>query len=81
MKVEVAVLGSLSLLVLRVSVDVKQHSTMSTPSTQELCEMVALGSQSLIVHMVSEDVKQHSTTVVSFSRKSSITFTKLLTIS
>ena len=38
MKVEVAVLGSPSLTVLMVSVDVKQHLTSLTFKVQELCE-------------------------------------------
>ena len=37
MKVEVTVLGSLPLISLMVSVDVKQHSTWNS-DTQELCE-------------------------------------------
>ena len=37
MKVEVAVLGSPSLIVLMVSVDVKQHLLMNTFRAQELC--------------------------------------------
>ena len=55
MKVEVAVLGSPSLTVLMVSVDVKQHSFRA----QELCEVAVLGSSSLIVLMVSVDMKHH----------------------
>ena len=55
-KVEVCALGSRSLTVLMVSVDVKQHSTVD-PRAQELCGSrgVALGSQSLIVLSVSVD--------------------------
>ena len=37
MKVEVTVLGSPSLIILMVSVDVKQHSAWNS-DTQELCE-------------------------------------------
>ena len=55
--VVVAVLGSPSLMVLMVSVGVKQHWT-----SQWQCSLVAvLGSQSLMVFMVPVDVKQHWT--------------------
>ena len=64
MKVEVAVLGSTSkLIVLMVSVDVKQHSINLRRTTELMCcvkvEAAVLGSPSLIVPMVSVDVKQH----------------------
>ena len=60
MKVEVAVLGSTSLIVLIVSVDVKQQNRL--PRAQELCESRGgrpgfLGSLSLIILMVSVDRK------------------------
>ena len=38
MKVEVAVLGSPSLIILMVSVDGKQHSTSTADRAQKLCE-------------------------------------------
>ena len=60
MKVEVAVLGSPSLMVLMVSVDVKQHWNIA--SELRSCvkvEVDVLGSPSLTVPMVSVDVKQH----------------------
>ena len=57
MKVEVvAVLGSPCLIVLTVSVDVKQHRTEFRGSVR--VEVAVLGSPSLIVLMVSVDVKQ-----------------------
>ena len=63
MKVEVAVLGSPSLTVLMVSVDVKQHQTPTALEfrAQELCEIkvAVLGSSPLIVLVVFVDVKQH----------------------
>ena len=61
MKVEVTVLGSPSLIILMVSVDVKQHSAWNS-DTQELCESRGdrPGLPSLIILMVSVDVKQHS---------------------
>ena len=55
MKVEVAVLGSPSLLVLMVSVDVKQHRTTNCVNVV----VAILGSSSVIVLVVSVDVKQH----------------------
>ena len=61
MKVEVAVLGSLSLIVLMVSVDVKQQSTSIKRPQVRSCvkvEVAVLGSLSLIVRTVSVDVKQ-----------------------
>ena len=63
MKVEVGVLGSPSLIVLMVSVDVKQH-LKENDRAQELCDSrgrCVLGSVSLIVFMVSVHVKQHLT--------------------
>ena len=62
MKVEVAVLGSLSLIVLMVSVDVKHHER--TESLSELrsgvkVEVAVLGPLSLTVLMIPVDVKQH----------------------
>ena len=58
MKVEVADLGSPSLTVLMVSVDVKQRSLCERRSCVRVEESV-LGSPSLMVLMVSVDVKQH----------------------
>ena len=62
MKVEVAVLGSMSLIVRTVSVDVKQRRTeLDLDSELTSCakvEMDVLGSPSLIVRTVSVDVKQ-----------------------
>ena len=60
MKVEVAVLGSPSLIVLMVSVGVKQH--WNTASELRRCgevEVAVLGSPSLIALTVSVDVKLH----------------------
>ena len=54
MKVEVAVLGSPSLISLMVSVDIKQHLKNRV---QELCE--SLGGRPGFPVMVSVDVKQH----------------------
>ena len=59
MKVEVAALGSPSLISLMVSVDVKQHYSTSDLKNCVKVEVVALGSPSLINLMVSVDVKQH----------------------
>ena len=66
MKVEVDVLGSPSLIVLMVSVAVKQHCTRekraeapSSGTVSAKVEVAVLGSPSLIVLMVSMDVKQH----------------------
>ena len=61
-KVEVDVLGSQSLIVRTISVDVKQQWTW-TFRAEELCErrVAVLGSPSLIVRTVSVDVKQHWT--------------------
>ena len=56
MKVEVAVLGPPSLIVLMVSVDVKQHWTNMRSCVK--VEVAVLGPPSLIVLMVSVDVKQ-----------------------
>ena len=62
-KVDVAVLGSPSLIVLTVSVDVKQHwEKMSCCSEVRSCvkvEVAVPGSPSLIVLTVSVDVKHH----------------------
>ena len=63
MKVEVAVLGSPSLTVLMVSVDVR-NIEFKLAGTTELrscvkVEVDVLGSPSLIVRTVSVDVKQH----------------------
>ena len=60
----VKVLGSPSLIVLMVSVDVKRHSTSMNLCQTEIrscvkVEVAVLGSPSLIVLMVSVDVKQH----------------------
>ena len=65
-KDEVTALGSLSLTVHIVSVDLKQHLELNTLSLSELrscvkVEMTVLGSLSLIVHMVSVGLKQHWT--------------------
>ena len=59
-KVEVAVLGSPSLIVLMVSVDVKQHCTRGQDRGQELseCRGALLGLPFIIVRMISVDVKQ-----------------------
>ena len=60
MKVEVVVLGSPSLIVLTVSVDVKQHLTCSVSELRSCVkdEVAVLASPSLISLMVSVDVKQ-----------------------
>ena len=60
-KVEVDVLGSPSLTVLSVSVDVKQHWTCLRQSSGDMrkSKVAVLGSSSLIVLMVSVDIKQH----------------------
>ena len=76
-----AVLGSQSLIVLMVSVDVKQNWTRTEfTRAQEMCEswggrpgfsvanspyLCSLGSPSLIVLIVSVGVKQHPTTMLS----------------
>ena len=57
MRVEVSVLGSPSLIVLMVSVDVKPHRNEFRSCVK--VEVAVLGSPSLIVLMVSVDVKQH----------------------
>ena len=63
MKVEKDVLGSPSLIVLMVSVDVKQHPKKEylRPELRSCVkvEKDVLGSSSLIVLVVSVDVKQH----------------------
>ena len=61
MKVQVAVLGSTSLIVLMASVYVKQNlnSRVSELRSCVKVEVAVLGSPSLIVLMVSVDVKQH----------------------
>ena len=64
-KVEVAVLGSTSLISVTISVDVKQHLKKkkkhihSEPRSCVKVERAVLGSTSLISLMVSVDVKQH----------------------
>ena len=61
-KVEVAVLGSPSVIVRAVSVDVKQHLAKRTPNTElRSCvrkEVDVLGTLSLIVPTVYVNVKQ-----------------------
>ena len=63
MKVEVAVLGSPSLIILiRHCIRKAAFEEVTNISAQELCvevEVAVLGSPSLIVLMVSVDVKQH----------------------
>ena len=64
MKVEVAVLGSPSLVSLMVSVDVKHHVYLLIAQSAELrscvkVEVAVLGSPSLVSLMVSGDGKQH----------------------
>ena len=59
MKVEVAVLDSSSLIVLMVSVVVKQHCSISELRNCVKVEVAVLDSSSLIVHTVSVDVKLH----------------------
>ena len=63
-QVEVAVLGSPSLIVRTVSVDVKQHWTCTSQSSGAVCRSrwPSPGSPSLISLMVSVDVKQHERT-------------------
>ena len=62
-KVEMAVLGSLSLIVPTVSVDVKQHGTCKGAELRKCVtstvEVAVLGSPSLTVPTVSADVKRH----------------------
>ena len=61
-KVEVAVLASLSLIVLMVSVDAKQHRIEQLASelkSSVKVEVAVLGSPPLIIVTVSVDVKQH----------------------
>ena len=63
-KVEVAILGSLLLISLMVSVDVKQHSANQQIVASEFrscvkVKVAVLGSLSLISLMVSADVRQH----------------------
>ena len=63
-KVQMAVLGSTSLISLMVSVDVKQHSTNNFQASEfRSCvkvEEAVLGSPSLRVRRVSVEVRQHS---------------------
>ena len=60
MKVEVAVLGSPSLIVLMVSVVVKQHCSISEVRSCVKVEVAVLGSPSPTnLRMVFVDVKQH----------------------
>ena len=60
MKVEVDVLGFLSLVVRTASVVVKQHwNTASELSNCVKVEVDVLGSLSLVVHTISLDVKQY----------------------
>ena len=61
MKVEVAVLDSSSLIVLMVSVVVKQHCSISELRNCVKVEVAVLGSPSLLVLTVSVDVEQHWT--------------------
>ena len=63
-KVEMTVLGSLSLIVHMVSVDLKATLDLNTLSLSELrscvkVEVAVLGSLSLMILIVSVDVKQH----------------------
>ena len=61
MRIEAAVLGSQSLIVLVVSVDVKQHQLELRHSELRSCvkvEVAVLGSLSLVVLTVSADIKQ-----------------------
>ena len=67
MKVEVAVLGSPSLIVPTVSVGVKQHWTNVSELSCVKVEVAVLVSPSLTVLMVSVDVKQHWTNVSELS--------------
>ena len=61
MKVEVVVLGSPSVIVLMVSLDVKQHWNIALEFRSCVkVEVAVLVSPSLIVFMVSMDVKQHA---------------------
>ena len=57
-KVEMAALGSPSLIDLMVPVDEKQHKRTEFRSCVKV-EVVVLGSPSLIILMVSVDVSQH----------------------
>ena len=61
MEVEVAVLGSPSLISLTVSVDVKHHVSISGFEFRSCVkvEVDVLGSPSLIVRTVFADVQQH----------------------
>ena len=64
MKVEVTLLGSLSLIVPMASVDLNQHPKNKKLSVSELksgvkVEVAVQGFPSLIVLMVSVNVKQH----------------------
>ena len=59
MKVEVATMGSPSLIVFMVSVDIKQHRKKVSVADLRSCvkvEVTTLGSPSLIVFMVSVDI-------------------------
>ena len=60
-KFEVALLGSPSLIVRLVSVDVKRRLKKNTPELRNCVnvEVAVLGYRSLIVRMVSVDVNQH----------------------
>ena len=61
MRVEVAVLGSPSLIVRKVPVDVKQHCRTELRSCGVKVEVAVLGSPSLVVLTVCVDIKQHCT--------------------
>ena len=58
-KVEVDVLGSTSLIVIMVSVDVKQHLKKKKTHTSELWSCVKIEVYVLIVRTVTVDVQQH----------------------
>ena len=59
MKVEVAVLGSPSIIVLMVSVDVNQHCSITKVRSCVKVEVAFLGFPSLTDLMVYVDVNQH----------------------
>ena len=60
MKVEVDVLGSMSLVVRTASVFVKQHWNIASELRNCVkVEVDVLGSLSLVIHTVSRDVKQY----------------------
>ena len=59
MKVEVTVLGSPSLIVWSVSVDIKQQLKKTILGALELCVKVEVDVLLVLINIISVDVKQH----------------------